>query len=266
MGSATTQALAATSEALGHTLGQNAAASLEVAGELFAAARTIAGSSALQSALVDAAAPTASRTALVDAVFGAFGATTRELLHVTVSQRWSTPGDLVSGVEQLGIRAASASDDTIDVSGELFGLGRVIAQNPELELALGSRLADSSAKAALIDTVMGGAVSAPTALIVTSLVRESRGRRIRQLLAEAARVVSAQRGQTVATVATAVALTDAQCSALQASLGARYNTRVTIHAVVDPEVIGGLRVQIGDDVIDSSISQRLAELRQRLAG
>ncbi len=36
--------------------------------------------------------------------------------------------------------------------------------------------------------------------------------------------------------------------------------------VVDPAVVGGLRVQIADDVIDASVSSRLADLRQRLAG
>ena len=43
-------------------------------------------------------------------------------------------------------------------------------------------------------------------------------------------------------------------------------TEVAINTVVDPAVIGGVRVQIANDVIDASVSTRLADLRQRLAG
>jgi F-type H+-transporting ATPase subunit delta len=41
---------------------------------------------------------------------------------------------------------------------------------------------------------------------------------------------------------------------------------VTLNLVVDPTVVGGVRVEIGDDVIDATVSSRLNDLRQRLAG
>ena len=49
-------------------------------------------------------------------------------------------------------------------------------------------------------------------------------------------------------------------------LSRRYGNRVSLNTVIDPSVVGGLRVQIADDVIDMSVSARLADLRQRLAG
>ena len=89
---------------------------------------------------------------------------------------------------------------------------------------------------------------------------------MRSLLEWAIRLVSDQRGRAVATVVSAVPLNDAQATRLAAALSARYGTSVSLNTVIDPTVVGGLRVQIADDVIDASISTRLADLRQRLAG
>ena len=75
-----------------------------------------------------------------------------------------------------------------------------------------------------------------------------------------------QRGRAVATIVTAAPLSDTQSKRLAAALTARYGTEVSLNTVIDPAVVGGLRVQIADDVIDASISTRLADLRQRLAG
>lgn len=49
-------------------------------------------------------------------------------------------------------------------------------------------------------------------------------------------------------------------------LGRRYGTEVALNVVVDPDIVGGLRIEIGDDVIDATVSSRLNDLRQRLAG
>ena len=97
-------------------------------------------------------------------------------------------------------------------------------------------------------------------------MQQPRERRIRQLLRRAMRLVADERGRTVATVVAAVPLSDAQLDRLAAALSQRYGAAVSLNTVVDPAVVGGLRVQIGDDVIDASVSSRLADLRQRLAG
>ena len=89
---------------------------------------------------------------------------------------------------------------------------------------------------------------------------------MRQLLSRATRLVADQRGRSVATVVAAAPLSDAQRERLTAALTKRYGTRVSLNTIVDPTVVGGLRVQIADDVIDASVSSRLADLRQRLAG
>ena len=263
MGSATTQALAATTAAL------DAASSvdLDTARELFAAARVVGDSPQLSGALADPAAAPAARSRVIADVFGAaFSETTLALLTKAVEQRWSTASQLVDGIEELAVRAAAISAPGVEVDSELFSVSRTVAENPELELALGSRLGDDSAKGALIETLLRGRASAATTLIVSSLVQQPRERRVRELLSNAMDLVADQRDSIVATVITAVPLSSAQAERLSAVLTRRYGKKVGLNSVIDPSVVGGLRVQIADDVIDASVAARLGELRQRLAG
>ena len=262
MGSATTQALAATTSALQAAPGVD----LDVARELFAAVRVLAGSSQLSGALSDASAPAEGRQKVVANVFGTFAPATVAVLDAAVRERWSSAADLLTGIEEAGIRAAAIAAPQADIEAELFSVARTIAANPELELALGSRLGEASAKGALIEKLLAGRAAEPTVIIVASLAQLPRERRFRSMLSWALRVVADQRGRAVATVFAAAELTPAQTERLQRTLAARYDTEVSLNVVIDPEVVGGIRIEIGDDVIDATVSSRLGDLRQRLAG
>ncbi|WP_292832982.1 F0F1 ATP synthase subunit delta [Microbacterium sp.] len=262
MGSATTQARAESGRALDAASGVD----LDVARELFAAARTLGDTPQLSGALAAAATPVAARQKLVTDVFGGFAPTTVSLLSALAAQRWSSSVDLVEGIEEIAVRAASIAEPGTDIAGELFAVSRTVADNPELELALGSRLGEASAKGTLIEALFAGRSGAATVLIASSLVRQPRDRRVRAMLTWAKELVAEQRGRIVGTVYSAVALSTAQRARLGASLGQRYGGQVELNVVVDPTVVGGLRVEIGDDVIDATVSSRLGDLRQRLAG
>lgn len=262
MGSATTQALAASTQALAAASG----VSIDTARELFAAARAVGDSSHLSGALADPSAPVAARQNVVAAVFGGFSQSAQSVLKTAVAERWSSAAELVDGIEELAVRATAIAEPKADIEGELFGFSRVIAANPELELALGSRLGGADAKGALVERLLAGGASAGSTLIVSSLVQQPRERRVRQLLNRAINIVAGQRGRVVATVHSAAPLSDAQRARLGAALSSRYDGEVSLNVVIDPAVVGGLRVQIADDVIDGSISARLADLRQKLVG
>ena len=199
-------------------------------------------------------------------MFGGFSPDVQNVLKTVVAERWSNADELIDGIQELAIRAAAIADPKADIEGELFSFSRVIAQNSELELALGSRLGGEDAKVALVERLLSGGVSTGTSVIVSSLVRQPRDRRVRQLLSRAMNIVSSQRGRVVATVHSASPLSEAQRTRLSAALSSRYEGQVSLNVVIDPAVVGGLRVQIADDVIDGSISARLADLRQKLAG
>lgn len=262
MGSATTQARTATTAALDAASGVD----LAVAGELFQAARLLGSSSALAGALANPAAAPAARSRVVSDVFGAaLSPVSVSLLDAASAVRWSSVDDFVDGVEELAIRAASKATDT-DLEGELFAFAQTVAANPELELALGRRFGDNAAKGALVTSLLSGRASEAATLVVSSLAQQPRERRIRQALTWAMNLVASQRGRVVASVTSATAISDAQAERLRDALARRYGTEVSLNTVIDPSIVGGLRVQIADDVIDASISAKLADLRQRLAG
>jgi len=264
MGSATNGAL----KALRVTLAAQKGVDRDVAEDLFSAARATDSSVQLRSALGDASADAEAKSALVKAVFG--GKVTQAALAVledAASQRWSDPADLPSALEELGIRAlASSSGKTERIDSELFEVARAVSSDAQLELALRSKLGAADAKVALVDRLLGSRASKSTHAIVRELVQRPGGRSIREALRHAAEIVADEAGAALATIVTAAPLDSHQLERLRGSLEARYGRNLAINTVVDPTILGGVRVQVGDDVIDSSIAARLGDVRQKLAG
>ena len=90
-------------------------------------------------------------------------------------------------------------------------------------------------------------------------------RRIAELLRDAASVVADEAGLSVATVTTAQEISPAQLDRLAKSLAGSYGRELRINHVIDPSIVGGIRVQLGDEVIDGTVATRINELRLQLA-
>jgi F-type H+-transporting ATPase subunit delta len=265
MGSATREALASSRTALAAHADW---ADLATGENLFDAGRVIGDSSQLLAALGDSSAEASSKVALVRAVFGAtVTPAALELLLSVAGGRWSSHQDLLAGIEELALRvtAASAPSD-VSIGSELFQFGAAVSSDAELELALTSKLGQVSAKVGLIEALLAGKVSPQTLVIVRHLVQQPRGRRIGELLTSAAVIVADAANSIIATVTSASTMSPGQLERLRVALAARYGRDVAINQVIDPSVVGGVKVQIGDDVIDGSVATRLSDLRLQLAG
>jgi F-type H+-transporting ATPase subunit delta len=84
------------------------------------------------------------------------------------------------------------------------------------------------------------------------------------VLDELVAAAAERREQLLADVRTPVAMTPDQQTALAAALTRIYGRPVTVAATVDPELLGGAVVRVGDEIIDGSVATRLADLRRRL--
>lgn len=263
MGSATRNALAQATAQLDAVKGVK----LTTGEQLLAAGRAIAGSAQLRAVLTDPSIDATQKSGLLGRVFTSLDATAAKLLTGIVESRWSSGDELVDGIETVGIRAlAQAAGEKAGVEGELFAVGRAIASDADLELALGSKLGDPAAKAAVITKLTAKKASPATVAILTHLVQSPRGRRIGELVSGAAKTVAEAAGRTLATVTAATPLSAAQQTRLATALAAQYGREVRVDVIVDPAVLGGLRVQVGDEVVDGTVASRLADLRLQLAG
>lgn len=262
MGSATREALSAATA----TLAAQGAIDLATGEQLLAAALVVGRSAPLRSALADDTASPATRSSIVNAVFGKYTTAAKEVLEALASGRWSSEDDFVEGIERLGIRAIAASaPKTVSIDDELFAFSTAVASNPELELALGSRLGSAEGKVALVESLLSGKASTQTVAILSALIASPRGRRIAELIRYASTIVAEEFGQAIATVTVAAPLTASQAGRLAQALSAQFGSTIKINELVDPSILGGVRVQLGDEVIDGSIASRIADLRLRLA-
>jgi len=244
---------------------------LSLADELFAVARLLDGQLQLRRALSDPSAKPSDRAGLARRVFGAkVSATAIDLIEAVARQRWSRPIDLVDGFTTL---ATEASLDAADVRGELEGVedelfrfGRIVGGDRELARILGDRKAPVEGKAALLDRLLSGRVSPVTEQLLRNVLTGPYAGGPEAVVERLSDAASRRRGQSVARVTTAVALTPDQEQRLTEVLGRLYGRTVGLQVTVDPTVLGGLVVQVGDEVIDGSIAHRLEAAERRLAG
>lgn len=260
MGSASRVAMISAKAAVAKSNGLSVVAGVAI----LSVGRAIGSNPALRAALANPVADAKAKATLIDSVVGAIDSSAKSLVHVIVGERWSSADEMLAGIEEIGLRViASGSTDAIEA--ELFAIARIVAANPELELALSAKRGGAEAKRELAGAVLKGA-SESTTEIVRHLVSQPRGRRIRPLLSQAQGIVADQQGRGVAIVTVASPLDAAQRDRIASVLRARFGREHHIDEIVDDTIVGGFTVQVGDDTIDASIRSRLTELSSKLAG
>jgi F-type H+-transporting ATPase subunit delta len=239
--------------------------------ELFGVVGLLDDQVALRRALSDPAIDADRKAGLVEAVLGSrVGAATVGVVRSVVRSRWSRMRDLGDALEQLAVLArligadAAGARQSDEVEDELFRFGRIVESRPALRDALANRNLPVANKVSLVQALLDGKATATTIALVVQLVSHPRGRTPEEALAEYGAIASRRQQRFVARVTTAVALSDDERSRLRAALGNLYGHDIHLQVEVDPTVVGGLVVQVGDEVIDGSVAGRLADARQRL--
>jgi F-type H+-transporting ATPase subunit delta len=164
------------------------------------------------------------------------------------------------------LAAAEARRELDGVEDELFRFGRIVAGDPELSRVLSDRAAPSAGKTELLDRLLAGRVSPVTALLLRTTLTSSSVGTAEVAVERLSELAAQRRGRSVAHVTTAVALTPQQEQRLRDVLGRLYGRQIGLQVLVDPDVLGGLVVRVGDEVIDGSVAHRLETAGRRLAG
>jgi F-type H+-transporting ATPase subunit delta len=244
---------------------------LNLSDELFAVSRLLDGQPSLRRALSDPSAKPGDRAGLARQLLGGkISETALDVIETAARQRWSRPLDLVEATETLATEAAFdaavARGDLDNVEDELFRFGRIVAGDQDLSRILSDRSAPAAGKAELVNRLVSQRVGPATALLLRNVLTASHVGNAEVAVERLSEAASRRRGQEVAHVTTAVALTAAQEARLSDVLGRLYGRTIGLQITVDPEVLGGLVVRVGDEVLDGSIAHRLEAAGRRLAG
>ncbi|MET7638474.1 F0F1 ATP synthase subunit delta [Streptomyces sp. NPDC005438] len=271
MNGASREALATAREQVNALTESTSVDATKLADDLAAVTALLDREVSLRRVLTDPAQPGERKAELVGRLLGGqVGGEAADLVSGMVRSRWSSPRDLVDAIEELAdyadLIAAERAGALDDVEDELFRFNRTVASSTDLRSALTSRTASGSAKVELLSRLLGGRAKPATERLVTRLVTQPRGRSLEGGLEDLSKLAAERRDRSVATVTSAVPLSDQQKDRLGSVLARLYGRQVHLNLDVDPTVLGGITVRIGDEVINGSIADRLEEANRRMAG
>ncbi len=271
MRGASRASLAALSDQLAAEDITSATVATRLGNELFAVVGLLDAEHALRRALSDPGKPAAEKGAVTNALLHGKVTQRTEALVVTAAEgHWASPSDLVDALEELAasamVLAADLDNDLDDVEDELFRFSRVVSAQPDLRAALADPGLPEDRKRELLSALLSGKVKAVTFGLITQVVTHPRGRTLSLALDMCADIAARRKQQLIAVVRSAVQLSAGQRRRLAAALSESYGHKIHLNVVLDPTVLGGISVHIGDELIDGTAASRLADVRRKLAG
>jgi F-type H+-transporting ATPase subunit delta len=236
--------------------------------ELFFAADVLGSNISVRRALTDTSRDAAAKGRLIkDLLASKVGTAAVGLLTDLSALRWSGAKDLVQVIEQLAIEAeataANISGELDRVENEMFVISNTISNSSELRKACKSDA--QVAKAQLAAELLKNATSSTTKL-VSQMVNAWRGRSIESAFADFQWALAARRNRVIALVRIAAPMSQAQQDRLEAALNKQVGQPVRMNIEIDPAVLGGVSVKFADEMVDGSVSNRLAGAARALAG
>lgn len=253
-------------------------ASLQLANDLFGILATVDSSAGLRRALADPSRSNDEKSALVKQLFGGkVSADAVEIASGLAGSRWASARDIGDALETLAasvVIAVAENKSAVSASGitglealenDLFAFNQAVESSHEVQRALSEPQASPAAKTALAEKLVPNA-SEEAKVLIRQAVSQPRGLKVTKLVRRFAELAAKRQQRWIATVGVTRPLTATQTSRLHAGLNALYGRELKINMNVDPALIGGIRIQVGDEVVDASVVTRLAQLHRQLAG
>ena len=269
LGGSSRQSLVAARTALDAAVkGVDAQTASTLSAELFFVADVLGSNISVRRALTDTSRDAAAKGALIkDLLASKVGKATVGLLTDLSALRWSGAKDLVQVIEQLAIEAeataANISGELDRVENEMFVISSTVSNSSELRKAFKSDA--HVAKAQLVAELLKNASSSTTKL-VSQMVNAWCGRSIESAFADYQWALAARRNRVIALVRIAAPMSQAQQDRLEAALNKQVGQPVRMNIEIDPSVLGGVSVKFADEMVDGSVSNRLAGAARALAG
>lgn len=241
-----------------------------IGSELFTITKVLDDSIQLERALTDPSRPVADKVAVLKELLGDNAhPMTMEIMTDLVSRRWSRARDIANAVEDFGVDAmmyyADATDATLQVSIELSELHSALLNLPVVRAKLYDYQATSEARVKLFREVFSGkTLNKVTMRLAEHATCNLRRRRYLETIQWLINKFSRHMGESMVTVITATPLKKEQIKRLVEVYSAKVGRQVHINSVVDPTVLGGMRIQVGDEVTDNTVVAQLQNLHRKV--
>lgn len=234
--------------------------------DLFAVVDALESSPSLRRAVTDPGTPEHNRQQLVHAVLdGKVSKTAVDIVAEGAAMRWAGGRTFAAALERQGARAtlmaAESADQLENTEDELFRFARLVDGSPGLRNALADRSVRLAHRQELVGSLLAGKASDATIALAKRAVA-ARERTFGQTIEGYVTLAAAQKNRIVATVRVATPLTDEQRERLQRTLRNQVGRDVAIQEVIDEHVVGGVRVELGDEVIEGTVASRLHDVRR----
>ncbi|MBT1174015.1 F0F1 ATP synthase subunit delta [Bifidobacterium sp. LC6] len=239
-----------------------------IGNELFKITSVLDHNIALERALTDPSRPVADKVAVLNELFkGEAHPMTVEIMTDLVARRWSRARDIANAVEDFGVDAmmyyADATDATLQVSIELSRLHSALLTLPVVRAKLYDDQAPSEARVKLFREIFEGkGLNKITMRLAEHATCNLRRRRYLETIQWLINKFSRHMGESMVTVTTATPLKKEQIERLVKVYSAKAGRPVHINSVVDPSVLGGMRIQVGDEVTDNTVVAQLQHLNR----
>ena len=241
-----------------------------IGNELFSVTNVLDRNIRLERALTDPSRPVEDKVALLNKLVGDQAhEMTMEILTDLVGRRWSRVSDIANAVEDFGVDGmmyyADATDATLQVSIELAELHSALLNLPVVRSGLSSDRAPAEARIKLLYALVGNKdLNKVTMRLAEHATCNPRNRRYLSTIHWLINKFSRHMGESMVTVTTAAPLNQEQVDKLIAVYSKKLGRPVHINSNVDPTVIGGMRIEIGDEVTDNTVVAQLQQLQRRV--
>jgi F-type H+-transporting ATPase subunit delta len=158
----------------------------------------------------------------------------------------------------------ASGSDAAALATEIGALARVAANDDVRSFADNPKVAPDQVWQ-LVTSAAGQPIGAAAGNLLRMVIENGRLSALPEIAAQFHALVNADSGVSDALIESAFPIDDAQLAGVKAALEKRFARRLNPSVVLAPELIGGIRVVVGDEVLDTSVRARLEQMKAALA-
>ena len=172
--------------------------------------------------------------------------------------------DVIRGYAQALFQIAQAEGALEQVEDELFRFARILENETRLREAITDPALPPERRGEMIQELLQNKATPVTINIISFIVQQGRARELPKIFDSLVALAAEERRKAIAEVRSAVPLDEQQRDRVKQAIESATGKQVELKVLVDPTVIGGLLVRVGDQVFDGTVRRRLQMAKEQI--